>query len=399
MNGDRLKRTLGAGSCCLATAIRCSRRIAVFGSLVVALTLAGAGCAESTEVRLGAIVSLQGVGSPYGRSVQNGIELAVEEINAAGGINVNNATMLPLVIDIRDAASSTTRATEAARELIAAGVPAVIGADISELTLAIAPLFEEAEIILMSPATSSPKLSSAGDYIYRNFPSDELEAINTADFIYNKQGLREAAIIANQNEYGIGIKNAFIERFRAIGGREAGQVSYPPEVGDLSAQIDDLASINAPAIYIAGYIADTAAVVMAIRDAGITTPLYGTGAILADQLVAAGGAAVEGLVFPQPSFIPTSDEPAVRSFVAAYRQKYGPDPDAYAAHAYDAVRTLALAIQENGVNPRELRFYLNSMSPYEGATGATDFDANGDVRKFHRMFRIEAGAAVPIPVQ
>ncbi len=350
----------------------------------------------SPDVRFGAIVSLQGPGSGYGMSIRKGIDLAVEEINAEGGIEVHEQGFKPIDMQVRDAQSTSSPAAAAAQELLEWGVVAVIGSDLSDITLDIAPIFQEAEVILLSPSSSSPKLTDAGDFIFRNFPSDELEALNTADYIYNKLGIRWAVVIANQNEFGIGQKNSFIERFRQLGGRVEGQTSYPRDATDFSAAVAEITSLDVGAIYIAGYTGDTAGVARALRAAGVDTPLFATGAVQAAELQAGDMEAVEGLVFPQPSFDPTSSEDHVRSFVADFAQKYGHEPDVYAAHGYDAVRILAEAVQESGLNPHELRFYLNSMNPYPGVSGATDFNDKGDVRKFHRMYRIEGGTATPI---
>lgn len=364
--------------------------------VIAATALALAACAGSTEVKLGLIVSLSGPGAPYGTSIRDGVELAVEELNAAGGINVDNAAMMPVELILKDAQSDPVRGVEVAHELLNAGVHATIGADISDVTLAVAPHFQEAQQILMSPASSTPKLTTAGDFIYRNFPSDDLEALNVADHIFNKAGLREAAVIAVQNEFGLGQKSAFIQRFRTLGGRDVGQESYPADATREQIAQAVQSIVGAPAIYIAGYTDDTAAVVRALREAGSEAALFGSGAVLAQALVAAGGDAVEGLLFPRPSFDPDSQVPSVRAFVTAFEARYGRTPDTYAAHGYDAVMILAQAIQEAGEDPAEIRFYLNSMNPFEGVTGTTDFDDNGDVRKFHRMYVIRDGVAVPV---
>jgi branched-chain amino acid transport system substrate-binding protein len=364
---------------------------------IAALAISPLACTpSSTDVKLGLIVSLEGTGEPYGSSIRDGVTLAVEELNATGGINVDNAAMKPIVLVTKDTHSDPVRGAEMAHEILAAGVAATIGADVSDVTLAIAPHFQEAQQILLSPASSTPKLTTAGDYIYRNFPSDDLEALNVADHIFNKAGLREAAVIANQNEFGLGQKSAFIQRFRTLGGRDVGQESFP--TGATTEQIAQAVQsiIDAPAVYIAGYAEETAAVASALRAAGSDAALFGTGAVLGDRLVDTGGEAVEGLMFPRPSFDPMSEVAAVENFVTAFRDKYNRIPDTYAAHGYDAVMILAQAIQEAGTDPAEIRFYLNSMNPYDGVTGSTDFDDNGDVRKYHRMYTIREGVAVPV---
>lgn len=372
----------------------CSRAVVtavVFGSLAC-------GPAASPDVKLGAILSLQGAGAPYGQSIQRAVEMAVEHINAAGGVHVFEVGQKPLILLVRDDQSQPAIGVQAAQELIEEGVVAVIGAVVSDVTLALAPIFQQAEIILMSPASSTPKLSSAGDFIYRNFPSDDLEALNTADYVFNVVHVPEAAVIVQQTEFGLGQKNSFIQRFRLLGGRALGQESYPADASaeTIAMHVGRLLAEDPPAIYIAGYTADTAMVARAIREAGSDAPLFGTGAVLPADLVAAGGDAVEGLAFPQAPFDIESSADNVRKFVADYQTKYGMMPDVYAAHGYDAVQIIAQALGEAGTDSQELRFYLNSMNPYEGLAGVTAFDENGDVRKFHTMYAIQGGTVVRV---
>lgn len=363
-------------------------------SIVAIAALGPLACGGSPDVKIGAILSLSGPGASYGTSIRNGVDLAIDEINGAGGVAVDGGSTKPITLLFRDAQSDPRVGVEGARELLGEGIVAAIGSDVSDVTLALAPVFQEAHVVLLSPASSTPKLSAAGQYIFRNYPSDELEAVNTANYIYNQAGLREAAVIANQNEFGIGVKNAFIERFRGIGGRILAQTSYPPDATSFSAQADEIAAARPPGVYIAGYTPDSAGVAVALRAAGYAGPLFGTGAILTEELLAAGPdavAAVEGMVYPHASFDADSDDPQVRAFVQAYEGKYGTHPDTYAAHGYDAMKILALAVRESGTNADEIRFYLSSMNSYLGVTGDTDFTETGDVRKFHTMLKVVGG--------
>lgn len=371
-------------------------------AFVVLIALGAIACAGDPDIKIGAILSLSGSGASYGTSIKNGVDLALDEINAGGGITIQGNETKPVTLIFRDAESDPRIGLEAAREVLDAGVVATIGSDISDVTLAIAPVFQEAGVVLLSPATSSPRLSAAGEYIFRNFPSDELEAVNAANHIYNQAGLRNVAVIGNQNEFGIGVKNAFIQRFRGLGGRLVAQTSYPPDATSFDTQVQELMEVDPPAIYIAGYTEDTAAVIQALRDAGSDAELFGTGAVLGDQLVAIAGEVANDFVFPHPAFDIDSGDEEVDAFVAAYEGKYGADPDVYAAHGYDAMKILALAIQEAGTVPDEIRFYLNSMNPYEGITGDTDFTETGDTRKFHTMLKVVDGEIVhvdEIPVE
>lgn len=354
------------------------------------------GCGGPSEVHIGAIVSLEGPAASYGASIWRGIQVAVDQVNAGGGVDVGgNGTLVPLRVEMRDAKSDPQIGLQVAQELIDMGIPAVIGSDSSDVTLAIADLFQESEVVLISPSTSTPALNNKGSYIYRNYPSDELEAINLANHIYNVAGLHDVDIISSQSEFGLGIKRAFIQRFRMLGGRVGIQVSFPAEAPDVSTHVEELLDGDAEAIYVAGYSSETARAAIAIRAADIELPLFGTGAILPEELVAAGGDAVEGLVFPTAAFDPDSDVQAVREFIQGYRARFGEGFDVYAAHGYDALLILVQAIEEESYRPEAISLYLNAMNPFPGAAGETSFDNDGNARKFHRMFVIQGGRAVP----
>lgn len=354
------------------------------------------GCGGPSEVHIGAIVSLEGPAASYGASIWRGIQVAVDQVNAGGGVDVGgNGTLVPLRVEMRDAKSDPQIGLQVAQELIDMGIPAVIGSDSSDVTLAIADLFQESEVVLISPSTSTPALNNKGSYIYRNYPSDELEAINLANHIYNVAGLHDVDIISSQSEFGLGIKRAFIQRFRMLGGRVGIQVSFRAEAADVSTHVEELLDGEAEAIYVAGYSSETARAATGIRAAGIELPLFGTGAILPEELVAAGGDAVEGLVFPTAAFDPDSDVQAVREFIQGYRARFGEGFDVYAAHGYDAVLILVQAIEEESYRPEAISLYLNAMNPFPGAAGETSFDNDGNARKFHRMFVIQGGRPVP----
>lgn len=366
-------------------------------AVLLILGIAAVGCGGPSEVTLGAILSLEGSAAPYGNSIWRGIQVAVDQVNAAGGVDVEQGgTRVPLRVELRDARSDPQVGLQVAQELIGLGIPAVMGSDSSDVTLAIADLFQQSGVILISPSSSTPELNDKGSFIYRNFPSDELEAVNTANHIYNVAGIHEVDIMSSQSEFGLGIKNAFISRFRMLGGSVETQVSFPAEAADVSVQAEDLVGSDGGAVYIAGYSNETATAALALRAAGIELPLFGTGATLPDELVAVGGEAVEGLIFPTVAFDPDDDDDAVRTFMQAYRDKFGAGADVYAAHGYDATLILVQAVEQNGLRPDNISFYMNAMNPFPGAAGETTFDEDGNARKFHRMFQIQGGQAVPI---
>jgi len=369
---------------------------------VVALACA-AGCGE--PARVGAIVSRSGAASAYGAQVARGFDLAVDEVNAAGGVEGRKLTLL-----YRDDSTNPEIGLAAMKELVERErVTAVLGAVSSTVTLRLAPYCERRHVVLLSPSASAPQISEAGDYVFRTFPSDVLEGASMAEFARDL-GLDRVAILSVDNDYGVSLARVFDERFRASGGSIVASASFTEgDASSITSAVGTVAPAAARGIYIPAYSADLAIALSALRGAGQRAILLGTSATT-PELIRSAGPAAENLVFPMPSFDATSSDPPVRSFVTAFRARFGEDPDVYAAHAYDTVRVLAAAAERAGSwDADELRAALLHMDAYEGATGRMVFDPKGDVVQYPRLYVVrggqvvaydrfvESGGALPVP--
>jgi branched-chain amino acid transport system substrate-binding protein len=363
------------------------RRICVL-SLILSAALA-AGC--SSEVKVGAIISESGSLSSYGEKVKNGLDLAAEELNATGGIKGGVVTLI-----YKDDATNEEKARQAAQELIEQeNVRLIIGAISSPVTLAIAPMCEQKEVILFSPSSSAPEISEAGEYIYRNYPSDILEGTSMAKFARDL-GLERLAIFSLDNEFGAGLKQVFTKQYESKFREVVMTCDFADgETERFKGELPKIRKLDPDGIYIISYVNDLAELLKVFDDSGVHAVLMGSGSVTED-LIRLAGPAAENLVYPQPSFDVESRNPAVASFVEAYRSKYGEDPDIYAAHGYDALKLLAKAIENGGsAHPDNVRIGFSSIKNYEGAAGRTAFDENGDVVRYPRMFIIRNGKSVP----
>jgi branched-chain amino acid transport system substrate-binding protein len=363
------------------------RRICLLS--IIPMIIAGAGC--SSEVKIGAVISETGSLSSYGDKVKKGIDLALEELNAGGGIKGGTVTIV-----YRDDATNEDRGRQVAQELIEQeGVRIIIGAISSPVTLAIAPLCEDKEVILFSPSSSAPGISQAGDYIYRNYPSDILEGTSMAKFARDL-GLERLAIFALDNEFGAGLKDVFTTQYESKYREVIMVCDFKDGLEDcFDEDVEKVKELDPDGIYIVSYVNDLARLLIMLHEAGVESVLLGSGSVNED-LVRLAGPAAENLVYPQPSFDVESRNPAVSSFVDAYRAKYNEDPDIYAAHGYDALKLLAVAIESGGsAHPDDIRIGFSSIKNYEGAAGRTAFDENGDVVRYPRMFIIRNGKSVP----
>jgi branched-chain amino acid transport system substrate-binding protein len=366
------------------------RRCAILIILVV-FGIALAGCSKTVPV--GAVVSETGAAASYGGKVKKGLDLAVEEINAAGGLNGKSLELI-----YRDDATNQDVGRQVTQELIdQVGVGAIIGAVSSSVTLAIAPICEAEKVILLSPTSSTPDITQAGYYIFRTYPSDILEGTAMANFARDL-GIERMAIFAVDNEFGAGLKDVFAGEFESRFRKIVKNVSFVEgEAAGLSAEFEALKEEKPDGIYIVAYVEDVAAIVQQARDAELDAIILTTSSVSDGDLVDLVGTAAENIVFPRAStFEFDSEKPEVRQFVAAYRKKYGEDPDDFAAHGYDAVKVLLEGMQKGkSTHPDNIKVGLLAVSDYDGPSGRVAFDEHGDIIQYPRLFVIRQGRAIP----
>jgi branched-chain amino acid transport system substrate-binding protein len=362
-------------------------RLAV--SLSVSTALLGLGC--SSEVKIGAVISKSGAVAPYSQQVERGLDLALEEINAAGGFKGG-----PIQLVYRDDGSSAEKGRAVVTELIEQeGVKIIIGAVSSPVTLEIAPICEKKGIILLSPTSSAPRISEAGEYIFRNYPSDILEGTAVADFA-RKQGVRRVVIVALDNEFGAGLSEVFTRRFESKSRKVA--KTFRIQEGDSASFptiAEEIKELEPQGIYIVAYVDVMSELLRQFAASDLEALMMGSGSVT-DQLAKMAGDAAENFVYPQPVFDPESSDPVVTEFVAAFRAKYHRDPDIFAAHGYDSLKLIVQAMNNTGFAfPDEVRRGLHGLKDYIGAAGPTQFDERGDVVRYPKVFVIHEGTPMP----
>jgi branched-chain amino acid transport system substrate-binding protein len=277
------------------------------------------------------------------------------------------------------------------------------------VTLQLAPYCERRRVLLLSPSASAPQLTTAGEYVFRTYPSDVFEGASMADFARDL-GLDRVAILAVDSDYGASLAAVFAERFRSAGGSVVALLTFPE--GDTAAigdAVTALAGLSPRGVYVPAYAGDLATVLNLLRPAKSHPIVLGTSSVTAD-LVRLAGPAADNLVFPLPSFDADADDPGVRAFAAAYKARFSEPPDVYAAYAYDAVRVLAAAMERAGsFEVDDVRDALLGIDHYEGVTGHMAFDRNGDVVQYPRLYVarggrfvaydrfIEGGGVLPVP--
>lgn len=305
-----------------------------------------------------------------------GLDLALEEINAAGGVDGR-----PIRLIREDDHESVNEGRLVAQRLAEnPDVMAVIGHLQSYVTVPAAAIYDLAGLVLVSPASTSMELTSKGyPRVFRTTLTDRAIGRQMADFALDR-GYARVGIYYVRNEYGRALANAFEERTHGRAITVAVRHSYDQELTERSMApvLREWRHMDLDAIFLAGEVPLAGRVIAAIREAGIDAAIIGPDAMSSPALIVEGGAAVEGTVVASV-FHPDEPRPAVRDFVRRFRARYGVDPDPASAVAYDALRLLARAMQSAGTPaPAAVAEALHSLE-WRGVTGDFAFDTRGEL--------------------
>jgi branched-chain amino acid transport system substrate-binding protein len=357
--------------------------------LALASGLAAFALRADDPVRVGEYASLTGKEASWGQSSHKGITMAVEEINAAGGVLGRRIELIT-----EDNQSVPGQSATAAKKLIARDkVVALLGEVSSGRSLEAAPVAQGARIPMIAPASTNPKVTQVGSYIFRVCFIDSFQASVIAKFVGGELKARRVAILSSvSNAYSVGLARIFRERFAAAGGVISGEQKYSEGDKDFRAQLTAIGAAGCDAVFVPGYYEEAALIVRQARDLGLAMPFVGGDGWVSDQLLLIGGDALNGCYY-STHFSPENDSPVVRRFVSGYRARWENEtPDAFAALGYDAVGVLADAIRRAGSTegPR-LRDAIAGTRNFMGATGETTIDANRDASKPATIIAIRGG--------
>lgn len=346
-------------------------------------TLALLGC-PTQELRFGAVVPLTGEAQTFGTSIQKGIELAVETAQK------DPAFETPILVPIVDSQSDPELAAEQLADLYRDGALAAVGGVTSAEALAMIPVADRFDRVLLSPSASNPDLTGASKNFYRVFPSDFRSASKMAITATEQLGIDELVIVAEEEQaYASGVQEVMREEFERLGGKVVEVVEFPTNTTDFSGIVDRVMTLDPPAVYLASYDVAIGALIKALRAANYKGRILTTSAFSTPSAIGRVGEDAEGVILTQSVFEPQSEHAHVRAFVEAYREKYGEDPDIYAAHGYDAMMVLIEAMKGRTLLPSEVP--KGMREEFEGVAGAIRFDDKGDVQKYPRVYIIGEG--------
>jgi len=328
--------------------------------------------------KIGILFPMTGDAGEYGVKGRKAIELALNEVNNAGGVN---GKVVEVVFE--DSKADPSVGVTAIQKMISIdNVSAVVGDIVSSVSIPAATVAEKNKVVMIAPTSSAPALTHAGKFIYRVWPSDLLEGSAAGRFAKDK-GFKKAVVIHLNNDYGNQIADIFKKSFESENQKVLINDAYDAKRASYRGMLTKLKTLNPDVIYIAGYYEDTAQILLEAKELGVNAQFIGATAIEDNKFLELAGNSAEGIVYPLASgFDAKSNDQNTIKFVTAFEKKYGYEPGWVESHCYDAFMLIANAMKKTGKTDGEsIRQYLDIMGIYNGVTGQIKFDANGDVTK------------------
>jgi len=368
--------------------------VLALGSVV----LGACGTSAPSTIRIGLNVELTGGIPVVGESSRNAAELAVKEVNDAGGLEVGGQTyMLELVVeDDEDKAES---AAAAAQKLATAGVVAMIGPNASRNAIPAAEVAESAGMPMISPWSTNPKTTvdaQTGEpkkYVFRAAFIDDFQGVVAAKFAMDELHTQAPAVLYDvASEYNKGIAEVYRRTLEENGVTVVAFETYTTGDKDFTAQLTKIIAAGADSLFLPNYYSEVPLQVQQAHRLGFTGAVMGSDSWGNLELISLCGADCEGLYFTT-HYAADIATPKAQAFIQAYQAAYGKVPDDVAALTYDSFGMLLQAIQAAGSLDREaIREALASITAYEGVTGTMEFRGTGDPIKSAVIIQIREGA-------
>jgi branched-chain amino acid transport system substrate-binding protein len=361
------------------------------GTLVVCACRPGneAQTADTTgDIPVGVYGALTGSEAAFGTSTVNGVRIAADEINAAGGILGRKIRLV-----VEDDQGRAEEAASVVTKLITGNdVMALIGENSSNQSLAAAPIAQSNGVPMISPSSTNPAVTEKGEYIFRVCFTDPYQGKALASFVRNELKLDTAAILIDKkNDYSVGLGGVFRKEFEAAGGKIVAEQSYTGGDTEFRPQLTTIRAQSPQALFIPGFYTEVGQIAIQARDLGLNVPLVGGDGWDSPVVIQIGGKSIEGSYFSDHYFVGDS-RPVVQTFVAEYKRRHGDNPPATAALGYDALKIFAESTRRAGkLDRKAIRDQIATTKDYQGVSGTITMGADRNPIKPVAMIKIENG--------
>jgi branched-chain amino acid transport system substrate-binding protein len=348
---------------------------------------ADAKAADGEVILLGEVGSLTGSEAAFGISTRNGVELALDEANAAGGVNGKK-----LAVRVYDDQSKPEEAASATKRLITQDkVVAILGEVASSNSLAMAPIAQEAHVPMVSPSSTNPKVTEVGDYIFRVCFIDPFQGFVMAKYAHDELKFTRVAILTDKKSaYSEGLTDVFKRKFSEFGGKIVAVEAYAKGDTDFRAQLTNIKKLKAEGLYIPGYYEDVGKIAEQAKELGLKVVMMGGDGWDSAKLFELGGPAVEGS-YVSNHYSAEDPQPRVQEFIKKFQARYHIVPDSLSALGYDSARVVIEGIKRAGVEGPALRDAIAQTKDFPGVAGTITLDAKRNPVKPAVVLTIQDG--------
>lgn len=364
--------------------------LSLFGLAFVGCGSGGGAGDGASEIFVGHYASMTGSEATFGQSTDNGIRLAIDEINEAGGIGGKKIR----VITYDDKGDAREAGTAVTRLVTNDQVVAVLGEVASSLSLVGAPVCQENGIPMVSPSSTNPDVTKVGDMIFRVCFIDPFQGLVCAKFARENEKVKatKAAILYDQAQaYSVGLQEEFGKAFVELGGTIVSKQTYQAGDQDFSAQLTAIRGSQPDVVFVPGYYTDVGNIALQARKLEIKVPLLGGDGWDSAKLGEIAGPAIEGCFYSN-HYSHQDPNPRVQNFISKYNERFKGTPDGLAALGYDAARILADAITRAGsTTGADIAAELAKTQDFDGVTGKITIDAERNAVKPAVMLEMRGG--------
>lgn len=369
----------------------------LLGTAALAVVLASGGCKDKNDtpgnsggggggtggsgdtILVGEYGSMTGSEATFGKSMDDGIKLAVEEFNKGGGLNGKKVA----IAGPEDTESVAQKSETAVKRLVDKKVVVVLGEIASGASKAGGPICQDNKIPMITPASTNPTVTEIGDYIFRVCFIDSVQGPAMAKFAREDLKAQTAAIFYDQGQpYSTGLRDEFKKSFEERGGKIVGEATYTKDDRDFNAPLTRIKAANPDVIYVPGYYTQTGAISKQARSLGIQSPLLGGDGWDSDKYFESAGTDVVNCYFTNHAAY-DDPNPKVQAFVSAYKAKYnGKEPDSMAILGYDAAMVAFDAMKRaKSLSGPDLRDAIAATKDFDGVSGKISINSHRDADK------------------
>lgn len=358
---------------------------AVVALLAMSMCFAGGdkeSSADGAVVKIGFIGPLTGDYANYGTLCRQAVEMAIDEINAKGGVNGASIKLFA-----EDSEGDSQKALAAMEKLSSSDkVCAIIGPVLTGETFSVAERAQAEGIVIITPSASHKDITNVGDYIFRTTPSDGLQGEVAGKYWSQVLGYTKLAVLYAKNDYSQGLYESMSEAFTQDGGQIVAAETFMVGDKDFKTQLTKLKNTDVQAIYLPDYTAEMAQILEQAAQLGIDKPFLSGDGFLSEEIYSLAGQYTDGVVYTASARVEESNKN--KEFKDAYTARWSIGPDSFATNAYDATYILVSVIEKVGTDRKAIKTGMEQVKDFEGVNGIINFAPNGDLVAYQGIYEV-----------